>query len=69
MNDFNTLPNSPSIELTVSPYEPPLEVDLERFFEFSFDLAEDLLDLEATFRQQRQIRSSRTKKCQQPTVE
>jgi len=39
----------PTLELTLTRFESPLEVDMERFFEFSFDLAEDLLDMEARF--------------------
>ena len=67
-NAFNPNSNSlasnsnarPTIELTMSRFEKPMEVDLEGFFEFSFDLAEDLLDLEAQFRPRRQISSNRS---------
>ena len=52
--------NSPTIELTLTDFETPLEVDLERFFEFSFDLAEDLLDMEARFKPPRLARNKRS---------
>ena len=48
MNHSTVLPQ-PKLELTLTRFEPPLEVDMERFFEFSFDLAEDILDMEARF--------------------
>lgn len=51
---------APTIELSLSRFEKPMEVDLEKFFEFSFDLAEDLLDLEAQFKPRRQVSSSRS---------
>ncbi len=57
----NALPPAPTIELTLSPSEKPLEVDLERFFEFSFDLAEDLLDLEAQFKPRRRVSTDRSR--------
>lgn len=41
--------SQPKLELTLTRFESPMEVDMERFFEFSFDLAEDLLDMEARF--------------------
>ena len=37
------------VRLTDSRFEQPLSVDMQAFFEFSFDLAEDLLDLEAKY--------------------
>ena len=39
----------PKLELTLSRFEVPIQIDMERFFEFSFDLAEDILDMEARF--------------------
>lgn len=51
---------SPTIELSLSRFEKPIEVDLEAFFEFSFDLAEDLLDLEAQFKPRRRVSSNRS---------
>lgn len=45
----------PTLNLTTKPlstslgHSRPFQVDLERFFEFSFDLAEDLLDLELKY--------------------
>ena len=53
-----TLP-LPTLELTLTRFEKPMEVDMERFFEFSFDLAEDLLDMEAQFSAQRNRRTDR----------
>ena len=47
----------PTIELSLSQFEKPIEVDLEQFFEFSFDLAEDLLDLEARFKPRRRVKA------------
>ena len=48
---------APTIELSLSAFEVPIEVDLENFFEFSFDLAEDLLDLEAQFKPRRRVKA------------
>lgn len=48
---------APAIELSLSQFEKPIEVDLEKFFEFSFDLAEDLLDLEAQFKPRRRVKA------------
>jgi hypothetical protein len=62
-NTDNLASNSlapPTIELSLSRFEKPIEVDLEQFFEFSFDLAEDLLDLEFQFKPRRRVSSSRT---------
>ena len=41
---------SPKLNLTRRPSQLPFMVDMERFFEFSFWLAEELLDLEAQYR-------------------
>lgn len=49
----------PKIELTLTRFESPMEVDMERFFEFSFDLAEDILDMEARFGAKRNRRNDR----------
>ena len=49
----------PQLELTLTRFEAPMEVDMERFFEFSFDLAEDILDMEARFKAQRNQRRDR----------
>ena len=54
---------APSIELSLSRFEKPIEVDLEKFFEFSFDLAEELLDLETRFKTGRSFRSGRSKRA------
>ena len=62
-NTDNLASNSlaaPTIELSLSRFEKPITVDLEHFFEFSFDLAEDLLDLEARFKPRRRVSSSRS---------
>ena len=40
---------SPTVRLTDNRFEQPLTIDMQAFFEFSFDMAEDLLDLEAKF--------------------
>lgn len=40
-------PQLPQIDLARSKYGRPLFVDMEAFFEFSFWIAEELLDLEA----------------------
>ena len=53
----------PQLELTLTRFEAPIEVDMERFFEFSFDLAEDILDMEAQFSAQRNWRSDRRSAC------
>lgn len=39
----------PKINLSRRPGEQPLLVDMEGFFEFSFDMSEALLDLESRF--------------------
>lgn len=51
----------PKIELTLTRFESPMEVDMERFFEFSFDLAEDILDMEARFGAKRNRRNDRVR--------
>lgn len=43
----NTAP--PKLNLSRRPGELPLMVDMQGFFEFSFEMAEALLDLEAQF--------------------
>ena len=48
---------APTIELSLSQFEKPIAVDLEHFFEFSFDLAEELLDLEARFKPRRRVKA------------
>lgn len=53
MNPSQVLP-PPKLELPLTRFETPMEVDMERFFEFSFDLAEDILDMEARFGAKRQ---------------
>jgi len=58
MNPSPVLPQ-PTLELTLTRFESPIEVDMERFFEFSFDLAEDILDMEARFGAKRNRRSDR----------
>lgn len=51
--------DQPTLELTLTRFEAPIEIDMERFFEFSFDLAEDILDMEARFNAQRKPRTDR----------
>ena len=41
----------PRLNLNRTPGEPPLMVDMQAFFEFTFWMAEELLDLEAQHRQ------------------
>ena len=58
MNPSPVLPHA-KLELTLTRFEAPIEVDMERFFEFSFDLAEDILDMEARFGAKRNRRNDR----------
>ena len=39
----------PQINLARRQFEPPFYVDMEAFFEFSFWISEELLDLEADY--------------------
>ena len=59
-DDFSTHPSElamlrdilrPRVNLSRRPGEPPLDVDMEAFFEFSFWMAEELLDLIASHEQ------------------
>ena len=43
------VPATPKLKLRLTRFETPMEIDMERFFEFSFDLAEDILDMEVRF--------------------
>lgn len=58
MNPSQVL-SQPTLELTLTRFEAPIEIDMERFFEFSFDLAEDILDMEARFNARRKPRTDR----------
>lgn len=51
---LNTFANSqaPQINLARRPFETEFWVDMESFFEFSFDISEELLDLEARHKSQ-----------------
>jgi hypothetical protein len=40
---------TPKINLNVPPGTPPLTMEMQKFFDFSFWMAEELLDLEAQF--------------------
>jgi hypothetical protein len=53
MSSSNTFSNSQPTQINLARrrYESPLFVDIEAFFEFSFWMAEELLDLEAAFKQ------------------
>ncbi len=42
-------PQLPQLNLSRSQYEQPLFVDMEAFFDFSFWMSEELLDLETRF--------------------
>lgn len=46
----------PQLNLSRSKFDRPFFVDMESFFEFSFWISEELLDLEARFHQQNQLR-------------
>ena len=39
--------SSPKIDVSDVRFERPWNIDMEAFFSFSFDMSEDLLDLEA----------------------
>ena len=43
-------PQLPQLNLARSPYDRPFFVDMEAFFDFSFWLAEELLELESNFK-------------------
>ena len=44
------MPEPPKLNLSRTPDSRPFLVDMERFFEFSFWMAEELLDLIAEYR-------------------
>lgn len=44
-------PQQPQLNLAQSQYDRPLFVDMEAFFDFSFWISEELLDLESRFKQ------------------
>jgi hypothetical protein len=46
----------PQLNLAQSTYERPFFVDMEAFFDFSFWMSEELLDLEARFAEKSQCR-------------
>ncbi len=50
---------APKLNLGGTEYDPPIAVDMQRWFEFNFWLVEELLDLEAKFKhdKRRQERS------------
>jgi hypothetical protein len=58
MNFSNAQP--PQINLSRRRFEEPFFVDMESFFEFSFWMSEELLDLEATHRNAAKRRSDAT---------
>ena len=45
----NRTQQAPQLNLSRSKFEKPLFVDMEAFFEFSFWISEELLDLESQF--------------------
>ena len=45
----NRLKHPPTIELPSNRFEEPIEVDVEAFFEFSFWMSSELLELENRF--------------------
>ncbi len=48
----------PQINLARGKFDLPFFVDMEAFFEFSFWISEELLDLEAKYRQKQKLRRS-----------
>ena len=52
----------PKINLNRRPGQPPFMVDMQGFFEFSFWMAEELLDLEAQYRPQKKSQLATVKK-------
>ena len=54
MNSSNL--NAPKLNLARNPEQAPFFVDMERFFEFSFWIAEELLDLVALHQEQVQLK-------------
>ncbi len=49
-------PQLPQLNLSRNQFERPFFVDMESFFEFSFWISEELLDLEAKFKHRNQPR-------------
>ena len=45
----NRLKHPPTIQLPSNRFEEPIEVDVQAFFEFSFWVSEELLELENRF--------------------
>lgn len=52
----NRTPQLPQLNLSRNEFEQPFFVDMESFFEFSFWISEELLDLEARFKPMNQPR-------------
>ena len=52
-------PQAPQFNLSPDKFETPFFVDMESFFEFSFWISEELLDLEAQFMAKNSPRLSR----------
>ena len=46
----NRIPQAPQLNLSRGQFEKPFFVDMESFFDFSFWISEELLDLEARFK-------------------
>lgn len=46
---MNRIPQAPQLNLAQTQFARPLFVDMESFFDFSFQIAEDLLNLEAAY--------------------
>ena len=56
-------PQPPQLNLARNAYELPLFVDMEAFFDFTFWLSEELLDLESQFQQRHSGRIAPKKKA------
>jgi hypothetical protein len=51
-------PQLPQLNLARSPYERPFFVDMEAFFDFSFWLSEELLELETRFQDKGRLQAT-----------
>ena len=58
----------PQINLARRQFEPPFCVDMEAFFEFSFWITEELLDLEANYKLKNRRRDSKTAGTDRATI-
>ena len=49
--NVNRIPQAPQLNLARRQFDRPLFVDMEAFFDFSFWIAEELLDLETAYQE------------------